>query len=146
MPSSRAEQALTSILLAAAALLLAAAPAGAAPTHGGDPAWVVSNYLDHRLYGTEVADYPYVCAQDREWSPGGIALPNGAPFAAEQDSVLDIRSYDAASIRVYEARNHDYRVVTVDVAGYERAETRTFILAPTSDVTGGESYCIGQLA
>lgn len=145
MRTTHVGHALTSTLLAAAAMLLAAAPAGAAPTYGDDPAWVVSNYLDHRLYGTEVADYPYVCAQDREWSPAGIVLPNGAPFAAEQGTVLDIRSYDPASIRVYEARNHEYRVVTVAVAGYERTETRNFILGPIGAGSDNEGYCIGQL-
>ncbi|MFH5208009.1 hypothetical protein [Antrihabitans spumae] len=141
MPTSLAERTLAATLLTAASLLLAGGPAAAEPARGTDPGWVVSNYLDHRLYGAAVADYPYVCAPDREWSPTGVVEHDGPPFAHEQDLVLDIRSYDPSSIHFYQARNQNYFVVVVDVSGYERTESRSFVLAP-----GTEGYCIGQLA
>lgn len=126
--------------IAAAASLLAPGPAGAAPVKGDDPAWVVTNYLDHRLFQSAVPDYPYVCATGIDWSPAGVTVPGGPPLPLAGNVVLDIRSYAPATIKVSEARNHTYRVVSVGTAGYERAETRNFILAPSP---GG--FCIGDI-
>ncbi|MBJ8348406.1 hypothetical protein [Antrihabitans sp. YC2-6] len=126
---------------AAAAAIVGAAPAGAEPNAGSDPAWVVTTYLDYRLNQSPlVPDYPYVCAAGSEWSPAGMTVPGGPPLALQPDAVLDIRTYDPSSVQVFESRDRRYHVVTVDVAGYERAETRYFLLGPSA-----EGFCIGEI-
>ena len=111
-----------------------------AETAGTDPVWVVSNYLDQRIYGKTVPDYFYVCGGNSVWAPAGIDDGTPPPFANEQDGVIDIRSYDPSTFEVAPARDQRYRLVTVDTAGYERTEQRTFILGPQE---GG--FCIGEL-
>lgn len=117
-------------------------PAGATTqgNPGADPAWVVTSYLDNRLDGKAVPDYPYVCAEDAPWTPAGLDNGSPPPFAAEQDRFLDIQSYNRASVEVHVARDPRYRAVTLSVRGYERQEERTFLLGPQ-----GGGFCIGEL-
>lgn len=137
---NRSTLVVSAVGIAAALCAVGGVTANAEQSPGSDPTWVVANYLDNRLYGAAVADYPFVCSADREWSPAGVATTDGPPFAAEQDTVLDIRTYEPESLQVVPARNAEYRIVSVAVAGYERAETRNFLLAPQD---GG--YCIGEV-
>lgn len=115
----------------------AASSAAATPVRGDDAAWVVSQYLQGRLHGTEIPTYPYVCPADVMWTLSNTASTE-PPFHSQQNDFLDIRNFNPNTIRTMTADG--YAFVDVDVQGYERSEARTFELASTQ-----QGYCIGNL-
>lgn len=133
---------LAAAIPAAASILCAAASnASAEPVHGDNAAWVVSKYLQGRLYGTPIPEYPYVCPADLTWKLSDTASTE-PPFYSKQHDFLDIRTFDPSTIRTMYAHGSlsGYAFVNVDVDGYERSEARTFELASTQ-----QGYCIGNL-
>ena len=127
----------------AAALIscAAASNASAEPVYGDNAAWVVSQYLQGRLYGTDIPDYPYVCPADLTWKLSDTASTE-PPFYSKQHDFLDIRTFNPNTIRTMTGHGSPagYAFVNVDVDGYERSEVRTFELASTQ-----QGYCIGNL-
>lgn len=126
---------LVTSFVAGLAVLGAGSAAATSTPLSHDPAGIVQYSLDHR----DSTDY--TCPATMVWNaPGSRSVE--PPFVHKQHQAIDIRSYDPASFRVRDAGGEfpGYVYVDVDVRGYERAETRTFVLGPTAD-----GYCIGDL-
>ena len=107
---------------------------------GNDPIWVVTQFLNQRVNKLTVPTYPYVCPTGRPWSPAGVDSDE-VPLSESQSLIFDIVSFDPNSMRVEQARNPAYRVVTVHVKGRGHEEDRNFLLGPLTDL----GFCVGDV-